>query len=518
MGCRTKLSLQLAATDTILPESIRRLLYFNRKHTMSQPNILYIMTDQQLAAALGCVGHPVVKTPNLDRLAARGVVFDKAYCPSPVCGPSRTSQFAGLYPGTTGAVNNPGVFKGGTGDKLLPILLREKGYSTALVGKLHIGPANRDFGFKEMHLHDSGCSVNDPVNSEHSEYVSWLADKKHNGNTAEVTDYFDGDEVSYGTDNYRFIMGGNRYSEEDHYNTWVTDRSIDFIRSYKTVEASQPFFLFTSYFGPHQPMQPPEPWASMYDPDTITLPPEFFTKTDDKPIAALKTAGSPLMKEPLTEKQYREILAAYYGQISMIDDGIGKILDELDQQGLTEDTIIVMTADHGDHAGQFGLFFKSTMYENAVKIPLIISVPQCHKSAGQHCRRIVNNIDLYTTLLEYAGITPPPTMSRSLISLLNNPEDKSRTNETYSEIGDWSMVVKDNLKLIRMVQPDGSRLHELYDINEPVPDSHNLFDKEEYASKQEQLIQRLDEYTENIKQAEPIAKLTNFGSENRYYK
>jgi arylsulfatase A-like enzyme len=447
------------------------------------------MTDQQMARAMSCVGHGVVKTPNLDRLAGRGMLFSSAYCASPVCGPSRAAIFSGLYPSASGATGNPGVYK--VPVRELPDVMREAGYHTALVGKLHLGPIEGDHGFAEKHLHDAGYSTyheNEPANSD---YVRWLANRRFGGNVAEVVKRFNADETALGSSsdgNMRFIMGSDWRTLEEHCNTWVTDRSIEVIRREASRRGKAPFFLFASYFGPHQPFKVPEPWGSMYDPNTIPLPPEFSTPTDDKPIASQKVASSFLMKNPLTERQYREALAAYYGQISMIDAGVGRILDELEAQGLAGNTLVVFTSDHGDHAGQFGLFFKSTMYENAARVPLIVAGPGV--PAGTRCDRLVNNMDLYATLLERAGADPGVTHSRSLNGLLSGTSE-GWDNWTYSEQGDWRMVARDNLKLISG-KVGGATLYELYNRTTEVPDSVNLFGQADYAEKKEELLKLLE--------------------------
>ncbi len=456
-----------------------------------QPNILFIMTDQQQAETLSCLDHPTVKTPNMDRIAARGVNFTKAYCPSPVCGPSRTSIFSGQYPAATGVVKNHMPYRDGT--LLLPEALRRSGYHTFMAGKLHLAPIKDAHGFDEKHLHDAGYDLYRKDEPAQSEYVQWLADRKFGGNTAEVVRRFNADEDCLETDPSRFIMGSNWRTEEEHSNAWTTDRTVDFLKQ----KHDQPFFAFTSYFGPHQPMMPPEPWASMYSPDDIKLPPEFFAATDDKPLATEKVGASPILRKGLTDRQYREVLAAYYGQISMIDHGVGRILDELDERGLTDNTIIVFTADHGDHAGQFGLFFKSTMYENAVRVPMLVADPS---KSGGICSRLVNNLDLYATLLECAGVDAPKTSSRSLIPLLKDPQIMDWDNHTYSELYPWTMVAKDNWKLIRFRRDDGEQVHELYRLDTAVADSSNLWNRPEARDVQQAWVDLLDQCETNARQ------------------
>lgn len=201
----------------------------------------------------------------------------------------------------------------------------------------------------------------------------------------------------------RFLLGTDWRTNEQHSNTWVTDRSIEYLKEHR----EEPFFLFTSYFGPHQPMLPPGRWANMYDTDEITVPEELSNSLDDKPVArgSEDDAASHFRRYDWSEEQYREVLAAYYGQVSMIDRGVGRILHALDELGIRDETLIIFTADHGDHNGQFGWFFKGTMYEHSVRIPLIID-----DSAGASdavCNRVVNNLDLYETILHGRRSTLP---------------------------------------------------------------------------------------------------------------
>jgi len=193
----------------------------------AHPNILFIMTDQQQAETLSCLGHPSVKTPNLDRIAARGVNFTKAYCPSPVCGPARASMFCGLYPAASGVTRNYMPHREGT--LLLPEALRRAGYETALAGKLHLAPIEETHGFEEKHLHDAGYSLyreDEPLNSE---YVQWLADKRGCG-VDEIVARFNADEDCLENNPFRFIMGSNWRTDEEHSNSWVTDCTLDFLR------------------------------------------------------------------------------------------------------------------------------------------------------------------------------------------------------------------------------------------------------------------------------------------------
>ena len=455
---------------------------------MKPPNILFIMTDQHQARSLSCLGHPDVKTPNLDQLAGRSVLFENTFCPSPICGPARTSVFTGLYPSATGALNNDLPYKQEV-SVLLPERLRQAGYYTAMCGKLHLKPTADAHGFDEKHLDDGGTDLYCKVEPQLSEYVHWLADRRFDGDIDEVIRLFNEDEECLEEDPFRFIQGSNWRTDEEHQNTWVTERTLDVLRE----KQDQPLFLFSSFFGPHQPMIAPEPWASMYSPDDIELPPEYSISLDDKPLARDKVLFG-FLREKLTEQQVRKALAAYYGQISMIDHCIGRILDELEAQGMADNTIIVFTADHGDHASQFGMFFKGTMYDNAACVPLMIADPG--KAGGLRCPKNVNSLDLYATCLEAAGAEVPECHSHSLMPLLDDPLAPDWDNVTYSEKLPWNGVVRDHWKLVRYNDPEEGRMHELYDRRAPVIDSLNRWDDPEVSGIQASLLAELDRLEE----------------------
>jgi len=453
---------------------------------MSGPNVLWVMTDQHTFDALGCADHPVVETPNIDRLAERGIHFTDAYCPSPVCGPSRASIFSGRYPRAHGVDSNAVPFDDGV--DLLPELLSAAGYHTARVGKLHFEPVAAPHGFDYEREHDN---MNDYYNTNApwvSDYVEWLADRRFDGDRQAVIDRAREDERQYPVyDAYRqFYLGSNWRTEEEHSNTWVTDRSVEYIRN-----REEPFFLFSSYFGPHQPMAAPGRWRDMYDPDEVPLPEEYYVGVDDKPIA---TRGGPKNWE---EADYQEILAAYYGQISMIDHGIGRILDALDGEGLREDTVVAFTADHGEHAGQFGKFSKGTMYANSVRVPMVVADPD--GATGATCAHVVNNFDLFATLLDRCGVEHDTSTvpSRSLTPLLEDP-GAEWLDRTYAELGNGRMVVDGDYKLYRVVDGEWHRsgdqtyTHELYDRTERPRDGTNVWDKGDQQQRQTELLDLLD--------------------------
>jgi len=450
------------------------------------------MTDQHTFDALGCADHPVVETPNIDRLADRGVRFTDAYCPSPVCGPARASLFSGRYPRSHGVDTNGAAFDPGI-DRL-PALLSAAGYQTARVGRLHFEPVAAPHGFEYEREHDNMNPYYDRNAPWVSDYVQWLADRRFDGDVEAVIERAKADEKQYPVyGSYRrFLLGSNWRTEDEHSNTWISDRVVSYLEN----DVAEPFFLFGSYFGPHQPMAAPGRWRDMYDPEEVPLPAEFGVGTADKPLARADDSDGP---PGWQESDYREILAAYYGQISMIDHGIGRVLDALEREGLREETVVVFTADHGEHAGQMGKFTKGTMYANSVRVPLVIAGPKT--ASGAACDRVVNGLDLFATVLDRCDVAHDTSEipARSLVPLLENP-DAGWLDRTYAELGDLRMVVDGDDKLVRTAGEEWHRsgeqryTHELYDRTERPRDATNRWDRGTHQERGSELVALLDQF------------------------
>ena len=464
-----------------------------REAAEGAPNILLILTDQHQFETLGCMGHPTVKTPNLDRLAERGVLFRNAYCAAPACGPSRASIVTGMFPSAHGVDSNQVPILGKCRPDLGPELLRRAGYRTHLVGKLHVTPAAAPHGFATSDFHDGISALYEPNEPWLSDYVGWLADRSHGGDRQEVIDAFDASEKQIPEDVYRFAMGTDWRAPGEHSNDWVPDRAVEFLRGH---DRSRPFFLQASFFGPHHPYTVPEPWASMYPPESVALPDNLDVSIDDKPIAQHHPLA-PLFagEDALSERQVRELLGQYHGQVSMIDHGIGRILDGLEARGLADDTVVVFTADHGDHAGAFGWFFKATCYADSVRVPMIIADPRdAGAPRGAVCDRVVNLVDLFPTLNAWGGGAEPrqKVAGRDLAPLVADPQSDDRDDETYAEFKGMNMVVSGGLKLMRY-RRGGETFHELYDTEAEVQDGDNLWDAPDRRADRERLSKRLDE-------------------------
>ena len=500
------------------------VLIFSCKETVQQsekkelkPNIIMIMVDQMRFDRFGAMGDAIVKTPNIDALLNDGLLFKNAYCPSPVCAPSRASVKTGIYPPGNGMVTNWVPFKekvAGTTDidqYLLTERLKSQGYHTGLVGKLHFVPADNKFGFDFKALNDAPYSVYADDN-KNSDYVKWLQETHFKHNEEDIVAIFDRDESYYPDSIYKFIMGSGWRTKKQHDIPWTAQESMNFIEN---SDPNEPFFLFTSFFGPHQPYLAPPPWDLMYNPDDIVLGPRFYMDMENSPIFTMSPFGklSKHLRASWDERKYKEVLAAYYGQISMIDHYLGKMFEQLKEKEIWENTWIVFLADHGDFNTAYGTFFKGEMYDVSAKIPLIIKPAAGYGRKGIR-DELVNSLDVYGTLLDIAGDKDwrnlPEMESKSLLTLIQVESTTSEwENKVYSIIGEDAeknlcMLRSGPLKIIRKGIADKKAVYELYDFDKDPLETQNVFDNPKYAEVREKLRIELDAWWK--KQAERYPK------------
>ena len=476
-----------------------------------KPNIVLVMCDQFRFDRLGAMGDTIIQTPNLNALSRDGLLFKNAYCPSPVCAPSRASVKTGLFPSGNGMVTNWVPFKeqvAGTTDikdYLLPERLRAQGYHTGMAGKLHFVPPEDNFGFDFKSLNDAPYSVyaND---DKHSDYIKWLRAYHFKNSEKDIVEIFDKDESYYPDSIYKFIMGSGWRTEDQHDIPWTIQESINFLENQNH---EKPFFLFTSIFGPHQPYLAPAPWDSLYKSEDIALGPRFHADMVNSPIFQMNHGKlATRLRSKWDEHKYKEVIAAYYGQISMIDHYLGKMFNLLKEKELWENTWIIFLADHGDFNGAYGTFFKGEMYDVSAKIPLIIK-----PAAGQGVKGIrhelVNSIDLYGTILDIAGDKEwknlPQMESKSFLPLIAEDNISEWENRVFSVIGNnpeenLCMLRAGSLKIIRKSIKDRDPVYELYDFENDPFEIQNIYGHSAYMEVEEELRAELDSWWE--KQAE----------------
>ncbi len=399
-----------------------------------RPNILLITSDQHHWSAIG-YNNPEVKTPNLDRLAAQGTIFDRAYCPNPTCTPTRASLITGRWPSQHGAY--------ALGTKLMENEhtvgkdFSAAGYRTALVGKAHFQPLRSTDEYPSLEAYpvlqdlDFWREFHGPFYGfDRVELARNHTDEAHVGQHYAL--WMEEKGLSNWRDYYRPPTGHTTEQErtwpipEDyHYDAWIADRTNALMAEYAA--ADEPFFLWASFFDPHPAYLVPEPWDTMYDPETLTVPqitpgehennPPHFQMTQEQkpdfsPWREPEGHGMHGFHSHLHDRdELAKDIAIYYGMISLMDKYIGMILDRLEALGLAEDTLVIFTTDHGHFHGHHGLIAKGAFhYEDMVKIPMVARFPG-QIPTGERSNALQTLVDFAPTFLTVAGLPVPRTMT-----------------------------------------------------------------------------------------------------------
>jgi len=325
------------------------------------PNILVLFTDQQRYDTIRALGNPVIQTPHLDRLVAEGTSFTSAYCPSPVCVSSRCSFVLGQYAHQTNCVNNETM---PANRRSMMEYLRDAGYQTHGVGKMHFSPDRRRlWGFDSRDFSEEGGGEDD--------FLQFLRD---NGYGHVIAPHGERSE-------YYYLPQPSQLPERLHHTTWVADRSIDWL---ERRDRKRPFFLWSSFIKPHPPFESPLPWARLYRPVEMPLP--FLPPNYE----ALLTWWNRHQNRYKYRDQGRDLnllrtmRAAYYACISMIDHHAGRVLAYLEEKGLLDDTLILYTADHGEFLGDYNSYGKRSFLDVASRVPFLVRYPQRFPAGHRH--------------------------------------------------------------------------------------------------------------------------------------
>jgi choline-sulfatase len=421
---------------------------------LSPKNMLVLMSDEHNAKMLGCVGHPLAKTPNLDALAARGTRFANAYTTCPICVPARASFATGRYIHETGYWDNSLAYDGRVpswGHRL-----QDAGIPVESIGKLHYRFASDPVGFDRQHI---PMHVTDGVGMVHLSIRKQFPDFKPPRRARKGI----------------IENAGAGESEYTQYDRRVADIASEWLHD--AARSEGPWVLFVSFVTPHYPLIAPKQYFDLYPVDTMPdakLSPE--SGFQHHPWLADLVAGG-----QMSRYEQRVAYAAYLGLISFMDDQVGRVIKAFDDAGLRENTRILYTSDHGENAGARGLWGKSNQYEEAAAVPLILAGPDV--PIGNVCNTPATLVDAYPTILEGVGLSADKdgVPGRSLFSIACEPDDMERVAfSEYHAAGSPSaayMIRKGRWKYIHYVR----FAPELFDLESDPEEVHNLADHAEFA-------------------------------------
>jgi choline-sulfatase len=433
-------------------------------------NVLWIMADQMRADFCGFMGNAQVQTPNLDRLAARGTVFENTFAQAPICTPSRTSIFTSRY------VHAHGAWWNGIAPSrprtLLPDVFREAGYATGLVGKLHINPTDADHGFDHIEQHEECLPFDE------SAYQQLLK-----AQSPPVQTPFDNTDWS----NRAAECGICEMPEELEETRWVADRAC----AYLDARREEPFFLFASFVRPHSPYNPLRRFLDMYKDVTFDAP-DFDPGEWERIPPRVREVAKSWGWDQLTATEFAEIRRHYAALCTQVDENVGRILDRLAASGLADDTVVVFAADHGDFVGEHGMLYKEHLWDGSLHVPLVVHDP---RRQANRCTGLVEAIDIAPTVLELSGTDVPASMQgKSLVPVLDDPA-LSHRDAVFAEFEEYTVntgvhdvlracpetrmfsVRTGRYKYIHYVGEDG----ELYDVHADPRERKNLIRDPAYS-------------------------------------
>jgi arylsulfatase A-like enzyme len=511
----------------------------------SRPNILIITTDQHNPTCFGYAGHPIVQTPNLDGLAARGTVFTRAYATNPVCMPVRASWFTGLYP-SGHRVRMNGIPL----DKRIPTFtqaLSDAGYQTHVVGKLHLqghtpnGQSVEDLdpaAYPESQsFWDSGRITDLPLpyygiqsvdyvgghgTGSKGHYVQWL-DREHKDQAHLFYDKTPLEPPSPAFQQFNRTSFKWALPAELHPTTYVGDRTVAYLdeagkrqkEDRDSGRDAQPFMLWCSIADPHPPFAPPAPYAYRYRPEEVVPPlreegeldrlPPHYRAQYETDIITSGQKGQPMRD---TDPYRDECAAHYYGLIELLDDQIGRVLRALDENGLAENTAIVFMADHGEALGDHYMYGKGPYHiDSVIRVPFIISWPGKFRE-GAHHDGVISLVDFAPTVLDLANVpipegqvppireapdAPQAWPGRSLVPLVTNVNGESSCDlDTTALVEDDQDYLGFRMRTLvtkryRLTAYSGQPYGELFDLQEDPNEYQNRWDDADYRSIREEL-------------------------------
>ena len=446
----------------------------NRK---AQPNFLFIMADAWRPDFIGAAGHPVVKTPHMDALVAGGVMCDRAYCAAAQCAPSRTSFVTGQYTHTHGVMFNH--IEKPSCHRTMGHYFSDAGYQTGWIGKGHNYPPRADFGFDVLKLGDGG---NLPIWDD--DYFLWLHEQ---GVDSDVIMKLWDEVWNFHQTPFRKYNRHAKYPsplpEHQVMTGWITAETKGFIAN--SLEAGKPFCAFASHHAPQNHDDLPEPFYSMYDPVDVPQPVNGELKGD-----------------------LAQVIASYMGKVSMLDKHVGDLVAFLEERGVLENTVIVLTADHACFLGESGMRNKMWTYEMDTRIPLIVWNPSRFEK-GLRTDALVSNIDVLPTMLEAAEISVPDAVQGiSQMGVFSGGEKAARevalcesgaVGKQRKAVwhGDWKLLYRTGIPKI-----------EMYNLKEDPYEQNDLGADPAYENKRNELLhQMLWEYVTTERYPNPMPEI-----------
>ncbi|WP_044207926.1 sulfatase-like hydrolase/transferase [Flammeovirga sp. OC4] len=480
-------------------------------------NLVFIITDQQQYKALGLAGNKVLKTPNLDRLGKDGAYFVNAYSACAVCGPARSSILTGRTVENTGVNNNDKTYYY-TKEKVMQHptfdeLLKEEGYTCEYYGKWH-AMANKAKVYSNPEKYARNGKYAFDHGGQSFFYQDWLNEslKKRALENGEHIDRFtkrpytpDPIDTFFGQE-YKDVKNIKKSQPNFHGRLNIPkEYTMTAFQAQQTIDAierlkKKPFSITCSFHYPHAPMIVPEPFYSMYKPEDMTPPESINDEMKNSPYA--NANGRKKLKEYSDPEKIKYMISNYYGLITEVDYWIGQIIDKIDELGLTENTLIVFTSDHGEMLGAHGLREKNVFYEESAHIPLLMKLPTQIKP-NSTVDGYVSHIDIFSTILDYMDVDAPSADGKSLRNMIEGKEEEygDYVVTEWNYRGDVSpnyMIVKDGWKLMIPYSVESKVINVLYNMNEDPHEMNNLLGKnpnqEQYTEKAEELRSALLEW------------------------
>ena len=467
------------------------------------PNILLILTDQQRTDSLGFMGRTPCHTPNMDRIASEGISFDRAICSSPLCLPSRASIFTGQYPHQVDMMRNSDTLR------VHPTLtdkLKARGYYTAYAGKWHLepsgGPRALKAKAKELGLSQfqedtapTGQRVVDrwfdvAEGQSNADYSEWC---EQNG-LPDGWPVSDADVRTHRTPSMTTPKTKVQDLPPDKtYAAWVTDIALRFFRDRPR---NQPFFLVSSWFGPHPPFLIPEPYYSMYDFGDIPEPPNFGPQTGAPRSNRTNFYHQLFLDHGDDWEAWKQSMAVYWGYVTMQDALVGRLLQALEDGGVLDDTLVIFASDHGEMLGSHGQWHKMMPYEENLRVPLLMRYPKAIQP-GLRSTALSSLIDIPATILSILGEEIPGEYeSRDLSAAFADGSEFQQDAYRFSEhqpLGDWHnatdfrLVVDERYKYVW----NNDDVNQLFDLQNDPFELVNLHDDPDTAEQLTRLRDRL---------------------------